>query len=91
MEAMDASYHAVMRDPSSLLRPWAMDPERDRTLTCPSCLGVADYWDEEQAFVCRRCGARQAAEGMQFLSDLNRAPGARQPRQAGAARRGTRA
>ncbi|TMK96203.1 MAG: NAD(P)/FAD-dependent oxidoreductase [Actinobacteria bacterium] len=68
-EAMQASFDRVMTDPESLLRPWAMDPEKDRTLTCPTCLGVADYWEDEQAFVCRRCGARTEAKGARFLSD----------------------
>jgi FADH2 O2-dependent halogenase len=57
-QAMHDSYEKVMREPANLLRPWAMDPEKDKTLTCPTCLGVADYWEEDQAFVCRRCGAR---------------------------------
>ena len=72
-EAMQESYEEVMRNPNSLLRPWAMDPEKDRTLTCPSCLGVADYWDDEQSFVCRRCGAKTEARGVQFLSDERKA------------------
>src|SRR5438093_3942814 len=38
-EAMEDAYQQVMRDPHSLLRPWAMDPERDHTLTCPTCRG----------------------------------------------------
>jgi hypothetical protein len=42
-----------------------MDPEKDGTLTCPTCLGVADYWPEEKAFICRRCGAKAAAAGYQ--------------------------
>ena len=62
-----------MQDPSSLLRPWAMDPEKDRTLTCPICLGVADYRDDEQSFVCRKCGAKTEARGMRFLSDDRKA------------------
>jgi hypothetical protein len=64
-----------MREPGNLLRPWAMDPERDKTLTCPTCLGVADYWEEDQAFVCRRCGARtDAAKDVRFMSDAPKAP-----------------
>jgi ribosomal protein L37AE/L43A len=58
---MQASYDKVMATPGSLMRPWAMDPEKDGTLTCPSCLGVADYWAEEDAFVCRRCGNKASA------------------------------
>ncbi len=58
---MQESYEQVMRDPSNLLRPWAMDPERDGTLTCPKCLGVADFRSDEHAFVCRRCDARTPA------------------------------
>ncbi|HEX2030145.1 MAG TPA: NAD(P)/FAD-dependent oxidoreductase [Actinomycetota bacterium] len=59
--AMQESYEQVMRDPANLLRPWAMDPERDGTLTCPKCLGVADFRSDEHAFVCRRCDAQTAA------------------------------
>jgi flavin-dependent dehydrogenase len=66
--AMEDAYQKVMHDPQSLLRPWAMDPERDHSLTCPTCLGVADYFDEDQAFVCRRCGARTSAKGVKFLT-----------------------
>jgi FADH2 O2-dependent halogenase len=73
--AMEEAYEAVIKDPNSLLRPWAMDPERDRTLTCPTCLGVADYWQERQEFVCRRCGASMPAKGFQFLSDAKRERG----------------
>jgi 1H-pyrrole-2-carbonyl-[peptidyl-carrier protein] chlorinase len=62
--AMQEAYERVMKDPGNLLRPWAMDPEKDRTLTCPKCLGVADYWDDQEAFVCRRCGARTAMKGL---------------------------
>ena len=59
------TYERVMATPGSLLRPWAMDPEKNGTLTCPTCLGVADYWPEEEAFICRRCGAKAAAAGYQ--------------------------
>jgi 1H-pyrrole-2-carbonyl-[peptidyl-carrier protein] chlorinase len=69
VEAMDQAYQIIISSPDSLLRPWAMDPERDRSLTCPICLGVADYWDDRQAFVCRRCGASTEAKGARFLSD----------------------
>lgn len=58
LSAMQGSYEQVMSNPRNLLRPWAMDPERDRSLTCPSCLGVADLVEAEQAFLCRRCGDR---------------------------------
>jgi flavin-dependent dehydrogenase len=73
-QAMHESYEKVMREPGNLLRPWAMDPERDKTLTCPTCLGVADYWEEDQAFVCRRCGARtDAGKDVRFMSDAQKA------------------
>jgi hypothetical protein len=65
---MQEAYERVMRDPGNLLRPWAMDPTKDRTLTCPTCLGVADYWDEAEAFVCRRCGARSPMKQLRSLS-----------------------
>jgi 1H-pyrrole-2-carbonyl-[peptidyl-carrier protein] chlorinase len=67
--AMEEAYEQVLTDPESLLRPWAMDPERDRSLTCPTCLGVADYWEATQEFVCRKCGATTSAKGLKFLSD----------------------
>ena len=67
--AMEEAYDQVLTDTDSLLRPWAMDPERDRSLTCPTCLGVADYWPDAEAFVCRKCGARTTARGLKFLSD----------------------
>jgi FADH2 O2-dependent halogenase len=62
--AMEEAYEQVMSDPQSLLRPWAMDPEKDHSLTCPICLGVADYWPEKEAFLCRRCGASTPAKGL---------------------------
>jgi FADH2 O2-dependent halogenase len=58
---MQESYERVMTNPGNILRPWAMDPEKDHSLTCPTCLGVADYRPEEDKFVCRRCGSRAAA------------------------------
>jgi len=61
LDSMQAAYTAVLSDPRNLLRPWAMDPDRDGTITCPTCLGVADYVSEEEAYVCRRCGARREA------------------------------
>ena len=67
LDAMQESYERVMHDPSNILRPWAMDPEKDHTLTCPKCLGVADYWPEEEAFVCRRCGAKAPAKGFRAI------------------------
>ena len=73
-DAMEQAYQEVMRDPHSLLRPWAMDPERDHSLTCPTCLGVADYFEADQAFVCRRCGARTSAKGIEFLSRSVKGP-----------------
>jgi FADH2 O2-dependent halogenase len=59
--AMNDSYKKVLADPHNLMRPWAMDPDRDGTITCPTCLGVADYWPEEQAYVCRKCEAKAYA------------------------------
>jgi hypothetical protein len=61
VEAMQEAYENVLAQPGNVLRPWAMDPEKDHTLTCPTCLGVADYWAEDEAYVCRRCGARTSA------------------------------
>jgi hypothetical protein len=29
---------------------------------------VADYWEKDEAFICRRCGAKTSAKGVQFLS-----------------------
>jgi 1H-pyrrole-2-carbonyl-[peptidyl-carrier protein] chlorinase len=63
LAGMQESYDKVMATPGNLLRPWAMDPERDHTLTCPTCLGVADYWEDEQAYVCRRCGNKADVSG----------------------------
>lgn len=63
LAAMQESYEKVMATPGNLLRPWAMDPEGDHTLTCPTCLGVADHWEKEQAYVCRRCGSKADASG----------------------------
>ena len=62
-EAMQTSYERVISDPTNILRPWAMDPEKDNTLTCPMCLGVADYLPEEEVFACRRCKARTPLKG----------------------------
>ena len=56
----------------NVLRPWALDAERDHSLTCPTCLGVADYVADESAFVCRRCGARTAARGLLKLRQPGR-------------------
>ena len=65
LAGMQESYEKVLNTPGSLLRPWAMDPEKDHSLTCPTCLGVADYWEEEDAFICRRCGSKASASGFQ--------------------------
>jgi len=64
LASMQESYEAVLSAPGNLLRPWAMDPERDRTITCPDCLGVADEVAGEGVFECRRCGARTAVEAV---------------------------
>jgi FADH2 O2-dependent halogenase len=61
LAAMQESYESVMANPRNLMRPWAMDPERDGTITCPICLGVADFVPEPELFRCRRCGAETAA------------------------------
>jgi FADH2 O2-dependent halogenase len=68
IDAMQLAYERVLAQPDNLLRPWAMDPERDRTLTCPSCLGVADYWADAGAFVCRRCGHHAPASHLRSIS-----------------------
>jgi hypothetical protein len=39
-----------------------MDPEMNHTITCPTCIGVADFVPEEQAYVCRRCGSKAPYE-----------------------------
>jgi flavin-dependent dehydrogenase len=64
LAGMQEAYEEVLKDPKNILRPWAMDPERDHSLTCPLCLGVADYVPSEQAFVCRRCDARTPMKGL---------------------------
>lgn len=61
LDAMHTSYEQIMGNPTNLLRPWMMDPVMNHTLTCPTCLGVADYWPEEEAYVCRKCGSKAAA------------------------------
>lgn len=63
LASMQEAYERIMATPGSLLRPWAMDPEKGHSLTCPLCLGVADYWPDEQVFACRRCGAKTPAAG----------------------------
>ncbi|TMK53875.1 MAG: NAD(P)/FAD-dependent oxidoreductase [Actinobacteria bacterium] len=68
LAGMQEAYERVLKDPSNVLRPWALDAERDHSLTCPTCLGVADYVADESAFVCRRCGARTAARGLLKLT-----------------------
>lgn len=57
LDAMKTSYEKVMADPGNLMRPWAMDPDKDGSISCPVCLGVADYLAEEKMFVCRKCGS----------------------------------
>jgi hypothetical protein len=64
LAGMQTAYERVLGDPSSILRPWAMDPERDHSITCPICLGVADHREDERAFVRRRCGTRTAVDGL---------------------------
>lgn len=68
LDAMQEAYEGVLTQPGSVLRPWAMDPEKDHTLTCPICLGVADYLPAETAFVCRRCDARTPMKDFRPLS-----------------------
>jgi FADH2 O2-dependent halogenase len=68
LDDMQDSYEKVMATPGNLMRPWAMDPDKDGSLTCPQCLGVADLWPEEDVFVCRRCGSRTPALGYQPLA-----------------------
>lgn len=58
---MQATYETVMKDPKNILRPWAMDPDKEGSLTCPTCLGIADYIEEIEAFKCRRCGSSTPA------------------------------
>jgi len=76
LDSMQRSYETVLSTPGNLLRPWAMDPEKDRTITCPSCLGVADELVSEGVFVCRRCGQRtpMAAAAMDEPHDRGSAP-----------------
>jgi flavin-dependent dehydrogenase len=57
LAAMNESYEHILQDPGNLLRPWIMDPQKEHSLTCPTCLGVADYVPEESEFLCRKCGA----------------------------------
>jgi len=66
--AMEESYERILYSPANLLRPWAMDPEKDGTLTCPTCLGVADYQSDTERFVCRRCSAEVPLKGLQSRS-----------------------
>jgi FADH2 O2-dependent halogenase len=58
LEAMQASYERLKDRPDNLLRPWAMDPDKDGSTSCVKCLGIADYREDENAYVCRKCGAR---------------------------------
>jgi flavin-dependent dehydrogenase len=70
LAAMQESYDRVLAQPHNIMRPWAMDPDKDRTLTCPTCLGVADYWPDQESFVCRRCGARTPARGFRTIREV---------------------
>jgi hypothetical protein len=69
---MQESYENVMKQPGNLMRPWLMDPERDGSITCPTCLGVGDYVPEEEAFVCRRCDTKTPAKGYVPMKELLR-------------------
>ncbi len=64
---MQASYEIVLKTPGSLLRPWVMDPATDHTMTCPTCVGVADYVPDEDMFVCRRCGSKAPATTLKVV------------------------
>jgi flavin-dependent dehydrogenase len=75
LAAMQQSYELVMREPANLLRPWAMDPERDHTITCPICLGVADYRIDREAYVCRKCGSESPAPMPVHLAASSAEPG----------------
>jgi 1H-pyrrole-2-carbonyl-[peptidyl-carrier protein] chlorinase len=70
LAAMQESYENVMNHPGNLMRPWLMDPERDGSITCPTCLGVGDYLPQEEKFVCRRCGTETPAKGYIPMKDL---------------------
>jgi FADH2 O2-dependent halogenase len=71
LDDMQQTYDIAMHNPSSLLRPWMMDPDMNQSLTCPTCLGVADYVDERQAYVCRRCGAEAPYAKPTILAGVN--------------------
>ncbi|MGQ0669854.1 MAG: NAD(P)/FAD-dependent oxidoreductase [Actinomycetota bacterium] len=58
LDAMRHSYETVMANPRNLMRPWAMDPDKDGTISCPVCLGAADYVADDKVFQCRKCGSR---------------------------------
>lgn len=66
LDHMNASYERVMADPRNLLRPWQMLPES--AVSCPRCLGVADFIAEEKLFACRKCGARIPQEALSELA-----------------------
>jgi 1H-pyrrole-2-carbonyl-[peptidyl-carrier protein] chlorinase len=68
LDHMQETYDHVMNDPGNLLRPWIMDPEMNHTITCPKCLGVADFIADEQAFQCRRCGSKAPYQRAEALS-----------------------
>ena len=68
LAAMNESYDLILQNPGSLLRPWMMDPLMNRSLTCPTCLGIADYVDAEGAYVCRKCGSKAVAPAPMSLA-----------------------
>lgn len=70
---MQASYEEVLSDPANILRPWAIDPHRDRAITCPRCLGIADYRDDLEGYLCRKCGASTSAKSPDALRAFERA------------------
>ncbi|HEX9712786.1 MAG TPA: NAD(P)/FAD-dependent oxidoreductase [Actinomycetota bacterium] len=63
---MHESYEYVKANPNSLLRPWQMTPER--AISCPACLGVADFQPEHDRFLCRKCGASTPSSGLSKLA-----------------------
>jgi flavin-dependent dehydrogenase len=66
LDAMHDSYEKAVADPTNLLRPWAMDPEKADNPRCQYCLGVVDYLRKESIFVCRKCGERQEVVDPRF-------------------------
>jgi FADH2 O2-dependent halogenase len=63
---MHDSYERVMADPNNLLRPWSMLPQNG--VSCPRCLGVADFVSEENIFRCRKCGEETSRETLAELA-----------------------